>query len=223
MFFPGPLFGLGCLIFYFILAAACGYLKSFGKLMIGLGIPVILVLIFVQGFFGTRNETVLIDFGFATLGLEGTIYALHTSFAILVLVGGFQIFLEYTYIGELIADLTDRGVSPTAGYLVLACFNVVPQMQQKLATIQEAQTARGFSNEGNIISRLKGTIVLIAPVILSSILESSERAMTLETHGFGLPGKHTSYIAVHHTSADTPIIILSVVLVVVAVIANIVL
>ena len=69
-----------------------------------------------------------------------------------------------TYTGELVADLTERGMPPgKAGYLVLASLNVVPQMKRRMATIQEAQVARGLDMGGDIISRVRATVPLLAP------------------------------------------------------------
>ena len=86
-----------------------------------------------------------------------------------------------------------------------------------MATIQEAQVSRGLDMEGSLVSRLRATIPLLGPVIMSSLTDAEERSMTLETHGFHLNEvRHTSYVVVHHARADRPIVVIAVALVVVS-------
>ena len=63
-----------------------------------------------------------------------------------------------TYTGKLVAALTETGLPPKVGYLILASLNVVPQMQRRMSVIQEAQNARGVETGGGVISRVKAYI-----------------------------------------------------------------
>ena len=92
-----------------------------------------------------------------------------------------------TYPGKLVAALTKSGLPPKAGYLVLASLNVVPQMQRRMAVIQEAQEARGVETWRNYISQGKSlhTAVGTSCHVLSDRCSGrGERGMTLETRGF---------------------------------------
>ena len=87
--FPSPVLGALIVVALFALAAAMGYFKPFAKLMVGFGVPVTLMLLLIQGCYSPRNKTVLLDLGFASLGLEGTLYALSTVVTLLTFLGGF--------------------------------------------------------------------------------------------------------------------------------------
>ena len=63
-----------------------------------------------------------------------------------------------TYVGAMVSALTSGGLSAKVGYLVLASLNVVPQMQRRMAVIQEAQSARGLDASGGVIARIKACI-----------------------------------------------------------------
>lgn len=220
--FPSPVLGALIVVALFLLAAAMGYFKPFAKLMIGFGIPVTLMLLLIQGCYSPQNVTVIADLGFAELGLEGTLYALSTVVTLLTFLGGFYLMNRTTYTGELVADLTERGLPPKAGYLVLASLNVVPQMKRRMVTIQEAQVARGLDMGGGIISRVRATVPLLGPVVMSSLADAEERSMTLETHGFHLTERaHTSYVVVRHAPADKPLVVACVVVLVLSVAARI--
>ena len=95
------------------------------------------------------------------------------------------------------------GLSAKVGYLVLASLNVVPQMQRRMAVIQEAQSARGLDASGGVIARIKAYIPLLGPVVMSSLTDAQERGMTRETRGFGITGvKQPSYGKVSWNAAD---------------------
>jgi len=206
LIFPNSYLGFALIIFLFFVATAAKILKGFTKVMLGFGIPITIMLIFIQGFYGADNVTIIHDFGPVQLGLEGVLHALNIISTLLVFLGSFYIMNNTTYTGKLIASLTASGVNPKIGYLVLASLNVVPQMQRKLSVIQEAQTARGVEKEGNLLHRFKVFIPLLGPVVLSSLTDAQERGMTLETRGFGIKNvKQTHYVEVTYTKSDKAI------------------
>lgn len=220
--FPSPVLGALLVVLLFVVAASAGYVKPFLKLIVGFGVPVTLMLLLIQGCYSPHNKTFIADLGFARLGLEGVLCALTTVMTLLTFLGGFYLLNRTTYTGELVADLTERGLPPKVGYLVLASLNVVPQMKRRMATIQEAQTARGLDMGGGIISRVRATVPLLGPVVMSSLTDAEERSMTLETHGFHLTDRpHTSYIVVRHASADKMIAAFSFVLLVLSLVVRV--
>lgn len=201
--FPNCYLGFSIAIALFLIAAMAKILKSFSKIMLGFGIPITIMLMFIQGLYSPKNVTVLYDFGFAQLGLEGVMYALKIISSLLVFLGSFYIMNTTTYTGKLVAALTGSGLNPKVGYLVLSSLNVVPQMQRRMSVIQEAQNARGVEIGGNLLSRIKAYIPLLGPVVLSSLTDAQERGMTLETRGFGINNvKQTSYVKIEYTSRD---------------------
>lgn len=203
LIFPNPWLGFLVLIGLFFVAYKAKIFKEFSKIIFAFGIPITIMLIFIQGFYSPKNITVIADFGFAKLGLEGVLYALKIVSTLLVFLGAFYIMNKTTYVGKLVTALTECGLPPKIGYLILASLNVVPQMQRKLKIIQEAQNARGVEIDGSFISRIKAYIPLLGPVVMSSLTDAQERGMTLETRGFGIKGvKQTCYVQVKKSKQD---------------------
>lgn len=209
LIYPNSYLGLVIIVALFVVAAVARILGPFAKIMFGFGIPITVMLMFIQGCYSTKNKTIIADLGFAQFGLEGALYALKIITTLLVFLGTFYIMNKTTYTGKLVAALTGSGLNPKAGYLVLATLNVVPQMQRRMSVIQEAQSARGVEMGGNLIGRFKAFVPLLGPVVMSSLTDAQERGMTLETRGFSVRGvKQTSYVEVTTSTADRVIKVL---------------
>lgn len=181
-----PSFVLSYLVVIFLLFVAwkAKLFGRFARFIIAFSIPITLMLLFIQGLYSPKNKTYIADFGFAKLGLEGVLYTFKVVGMLLVFLGGFYLMTTTTYPGKLVSALQNAGLSPSAGYLVLASLNVVPQIQRRIAIIQEAQTARGVEVEGTALTRAKAFLPIIGPVVMSSLVDVQERGMTLETRGF---------------------------------------
>ena len=201
--FPSFFLSYVVVVFLFFIAAKAKLLKRFAKFVITFAIPLLVMLMFIQGLYSPKNVTILADFGFARLGLEGIRYTIKIVGTLLVVLGGFYLMTTTTYPGKLVAALQGAGMPPHAGYLILASLNVVPQIQRRISIIQEAQTARGVEVDGSMGVRLKAFLPIIGPVVMSSLVDVQERGMTLETRGFGASGvKPSSYIELKISPAE---------------------
>ena len=209
-------------IFLFIVAWKAKLFKKFAKFIIGFAIPITVMLLFIHGLYSPKNVTYIANFGFARLGLEGTMYAIKLVGGLLVFLGSFLLMTTTTHPGKLVTALIESGMNPKVGYLVLASLNIVPQMQRRMIIIKEAQMARGVEVEGKLLTRATAFIPLIGPLVMSSLVDVQERGMTLETRGFGAKGvKTTSYIEVVERPVDRLIKRLLVVFLAITVVASI--
>lgn len=191
-----PILGIGTLIFpnawlgaliivgLVIVAGKADILVPYIKILISFGIPISIMLFFIQGLYSPKNKTIIVDFGFAELGKEGLLYAGKLIVTLLVFLSTFYIMNKTTYPGKMVAALMQRGMSPKIGYLILASLNVVPQMRRRMEIIKEAQTARGVEITSSLLTRIKAYLPLLGPVVMSSLTDAQERGMTLETRGF---------------------------------------
>lgn len=206
---PDPWLGLCFMVVLFMVAAVAHLFGSFFKLMLGFGIPLTVMLMFMQGLYSPRNKTILADFGFAKLGLEGVMGAGKVIVVVLVFLGSFYLMNKTTEIGCLVSALNAIGFPAKAGYLILASLNVVPQMQRRMSVISQAQSARGLHTSGSLFGRMKAIIPLLGPVVLSSLTDAQERGMTLETRGFGMKGiKRTNIIKTSWNRRDSVIFVI---------------
>lgn len=62
-------------------------------------------------------------------------------------------------------------------------------MSGTMNTIMDAQRSRGLETEGNLITRAKSFLPLISPVVMSSLINTRERAIALESGALRLGRK----------------------------------
>ena len=103
----------------------------------------------------------------------------------------FAVFVLSTKPSEFVDELEKRGFSPRFGYIVTSVFQIIPQMMGTMNTIMDAQRSRGLETEGNLRTRGKAFLPLISPVVMSSLINTRERAIALEVRGFGAGKKKT--------------------------------
>ena len=123
--------------------------------------------------------------------MEGIVYALHIGLNILNMLLSFAVFVLSTKPSEFVDELEKRGFSPRFGYIVTSVFQIIPQMIGTMNTIMDAQRSRGLETEGNLRTRAKAFLPLISPVVMSSLINTRERAIALEVRGFGAGKKKT--------------------------------
>ena len=75
-------------------------------------------------------------------------------------------------------------------------------MKNKADVIMDSQKARGIETEGNVFVRAKALIPIFIPLVLSSIANTEERAITLEARGFSVGEKRTILYDIEETKND---------------------
>jgi cobalt transport protein len=78
----------------------------------------------------------------------------------------------------------------------------IPEMKKQANVIMDSQKARGIETEGNILVRAKALIPIFIPLVLSSIANTEERAITLEARGFSVGEKRTILYDIEETKND---------------------
>lgn len=78
----------------------------------------------------------------------------------------------------------------------------IPEMKKQADVIMDSQKARGIETEGNVFVRAKALIPIFIPLVLSSIANTEERAITLEARGFSVGEKRTILYDIEETKND---------------------
>ena len=118
---------------------------------------------------------------------------------------------------DLVENFVRRGFSPRFGYVFLSVFQIIPQMTETMSTITDAQRSRGMETEGNLLVRIKAFLPLISPVVMSSLINTKERALALEVRGFNAKTKKTFLNDEKKSGADKSIRIVMLVLLIVGI------
>ena len=153
--------------------------------LVAFSFTLIVVIFFIQGLFNHENKTVLFSVGMITFYKEGVLFAVRIGCNILNMLLSFGIFVLTTSPQELVDELEKSGFSPKFGYVINSVFQILPQMMATKDTITDAQRSRGMETEGNLRVRIKAFLPLISPVVMSSLINTRERAIALDVRGFG--------------------------------------
>lgn len=181
------------------LAMIGGFLRPFLQRGLAVMAPFVISLAIIQGFF-TPGQTELFHLGNFVFTLEGLLAGLTVAARILVALGGALLLMMSTRPDWLMLALTENGLPGSVAYVVLTAIQIFPRFQERAQVILEAQQARGLEIKVNIFRRLRLLIPLMGPLVLSSIVDTEERAMALEARGFSSPGKKTSLLLLEDNS-----------------------
>lgn len=159
--------------------------------LIAFSFTILITIFVIHGLFHQGNENVLFQVGVLRFYQEGVFYAVKIGLNILNILLAFAVFILTTKPTELVEDLERIGFSPKIGYVISSVFQIVPQMSGTMNTILDAQRSRGMETEGSLRTRAKSFLPLISPVVMSSLINTRERAVALEIRGFGGNNKKT--------------------------------
>lgn len=166
---------------------------------------VLLTVVIIQGLFRTGNETVVWKQGPIVFYKEGLLFALNIVINVFNIIFSFCVLVLTTKPSDMIESMVQRGFSPRIGYVFVSLFQLIPQMTERMSTITDAQRSRGMETEGNLLVRMKAFIPLISPVIMSSFIDTKERAIALEVRGFNSKEKKSFLNVFHANRASQPI------------------
>ena len=159
--------------------------------LIAFSFTILITIFLIHGLFNHENATLLFAAGPLKFYQEGMLYALRISLNVLNMLLAVAVFVLTTRPVELVEDLERIGFSPKIGYVVSSVFQIVPQMSGTMNTIMDAQRSRGLETEGSLLTRAKSFLPLISPVVMSSLINTRERAIALEIRGFEAGQKKT--------------------------------
>ena len=159
--------------------------------LIAFSFTILITIFLIHGLFNHENATLLFAAGPIRFYREGVQYAARISCNVLNMLLAFAVFVLTTKPVELVEDMERAGFSPKIGYVISSVFQIVPQMSGTMNTIMDAQRSRGLETEGSLITRAKSFLPLISPVVMSSLINTRERAIALEIRGFESGEKKT--------------------------------
>lgn len=163
---------------------------------------VLITVLLIQGIFRPSNTIPLFSIGPVTFYKEGVSFAVGILLNVINILMSFSVLTLTTKPSDMIENLIRRGFSPRFGYVFISVFQIIPQMMETMSTITDAQRSRGMETEGKLHVRMKAFIPLISPVIMSSLVNTRERALALEVRGFNAKNKKTFLNEERKTGAD---------------------
>ena len=115
------------------------------------------------------------------------------------------IFVSTTDPSEFASSLNRIGISYKVAYSVSLALRYIPDIQREYHDISTAQQARGLemaSRKQSLIKRLKNAVLMLFPLIISSMDRIERIANAMELRGFGKNKKRTWYSSRPFRAAD---------------------
>lgn len=183
------------------LAVASGTFGVFIRRVRNFLCVIVLLLVIIHTFF-VPGEDIIFQLGILTAQKDGLLYALRLGGNIFCMGGALIWFFTVTTERDFVLALEKAGMSPQASYVILSTLQMVPVMRRRSQVIMAAQQARGVEMEGSLLHRIKVFVPVLVPLILSSIQDIEERALTLEARGFSVETRATHLYDIEVKTAD---------------------
>jgi len=144
-----------------------------------------------------ESRTVLFTVaGSYTVTAQQLFYHLNMTMKVVCVVPVALLFIACTDPSEFAASLAGIGVSYRVGYSVSLALRYIPDVQREYHNISQAQQARGIdlSGKDKFFTRLKNSVAILLPLILSSLKRIETVSNAMELRGFGKNKKRTWYV-----------------------------
>jgi len=155
----------------------------------------------IQSLFIPAGE-VWLKFGFISVYKEGVMKAIGLTSKLTAIVSALTMLTLITPVKDFTLALEKKGLNPKAAFILMLTLQTIPEMKKQADVIMDSQKARGIETEGNVFVRAKALIPIFIPLVLSSIANTEERAITLEAHGFSVGEKRTILYDIEETKND---------------------
>ncbi len=139
-----------------------------------------------------------------TVTSEQLFYHLNMLLKVCTVIPLALIFILCTDPSEFAASLASVGISYRIGYSVSLALRYIPDIQRDYHDINQAQQARGvdISGKDKFFDRLRGSVNILMPLILSSLSRIDTISNAMELRGFGKNPKRTWYVQRPFKKAD---------------------
>ena len=163
--------------------------------------------------YGTRH-TLFKIFGRYTVTNEQLFYQTTKFFKYLSVIPLGIIFLLTTDPSEFASSINGVGVSYKAAFSVSLTLRYFPDIQRTYQDISQAQQARGLemSNKTKVSERFKNSLMIVIPLIFSTLDRIEVITNAMDLSGFGKSRKRTWYNTKKMTREDILAILISVII-----------
>ena len=143
-----------------------------------------------------ESRTVILTIaGPYTITLQQLFYHLNMTMKVICVVPVALLFIACTDPSEFAAAGASIGVSDRLGAWVSVALRYIPDVQREYHNISQAQQARGIdlSGKDKLITRMKNSVAILLPLVLSSLNRIETISNAMELRGFGKNKKRTWY------------------------------
>lgn len=153
-------------------------------------LKLILILTFILNLFFNTGTTMLVEWGFIKISVEGLSTAVHYSLRLVFLVLGTSL-MTLTTSPIALSDGIEMLLSPLKkihfpahelAMMMSIALRFIPTLMEEADKIMKAQMARGADFEsGNLLARAKAMVPLLVPLFVSAFRRAGDLAMAMES------------------------------------------
>ncbi len=164
--------------------------------------------------YGTRH-LIWSGVGRYTLTWEQLYYEANVFLKYVVVIPVAILLIVTTQPSEFASSLNKIGVNYKVAYAISLTLRYIPDVQRDFLDISKAQQARGIelSRKGRWTQRLKGTVAILMPLVLSSLDRIDTISQAMELRSFGKHKRRTWYSGKPLTRFDALVLVITVLLV----------
>lgn len=185
---------------FVLIALVGGVGRSFTATYLKLWIAVGLLLFVLRSAFFEGGH-ILFTVGKISVSTEGLMDGLRFSLLVMAISGAITLYFALVPIKYLTLALELKGVTPRATYVLLAAFQAITDLGKNTRVIMDAQKSRGIETEGNVVQRVKAFVPVLAPVFLSAMAATEEKAIALDARAFNSREAHSHLVSLRATPA----------------------
>lgn len=172
------------------------FIANYFRLFIGVGL---LLFVLRTAFF--QGGHVLFTVGAIAVSTEGVMDGLRFSLVVMAISGAVTLYFALIPIKYLMLALELKGITPRATYVLLAAFQAITDLGTNSRVIMDAQKSRGIETEGSVIRRVRAFVPVLAPVFLSAMAATEEKAIALDARAFNSRVAHSHLVSLRATPA----------------------
>ena len=163
----------------------------FGRFISGLK-PILFIMAFtvVINLFWYKGDTLLVNFHFIKIYLEGLINAVLIALRIVLLIAGTSALLTYTTTPLALTDGLESLMSPLKvikvpvhdfAMMMTIALRFIPTLTEETQKIMNAQKARGADfTSGSLVQRARALVPILIPLLVSAFRRAEELADAME-------------------------------------------
>lgn len=201
VFTPGYLFQYSMFLLALLFSLFAGTAKKFIGAFFK-SIFVIILFIFIIQVCIISNEDAQPIWAFIHFSQTGLASSLDMTSKIAAISSLLICYFQITEVKDINYALEKSGVPKKVTFLISSTLQLIPQMSALSRVILDAQKSRGIETEGNLIIRAKAFVPMLGPLVLSSIQQTEERVLALESRAFSCKAKKTSIYEIKKKAAD---------------------
>ena len=181
--------------------------------------------------FWTTGDTLLFEFGFIHIYLEGIIFALFMALRILLLVVGMSVALTYTTTPLALTDAIEQLLSPLKkihvpvhdfAMMMTIAMRFIPTLIEETDKIMDAQKARGADFEsGGLVAKAKALIPILIPLFVSAFKRADDLAVAMECRCYRGGEGRTKLKELHYGKCDLLLLVFGIVFVAGIILCNV--